>query len=102
LAQFLDVVNNSSGVNFATINRFPRIVKGDYLEGGLTSKLMAKDIQLYLDLVRRLEVTSVTGPSCLGAFHLAAALGYGEQISNRVVDALRRLSGRGRPQDGGG
>jgi len=101
LEQFLEVVNSSSGVNFATINRFPRIVKGDYLEGGLTSNLMAKDIQLYLDLVRRLEVTSVTGPSCLGAFHLAAALGYGDQISNRVVDALGDLSGGVRLQDGG-
>ena len=101
LAQFLDVVNNSSGVNFATLNRFPRIVQGDYLEGGLTSNLMAKDIQLYLDLARRLEVTSVAGPSCLGAFHLAAALGYGEQISNRVVDALGDLSGGVRLQDGG-
>ena len=37
LAQFLDVVNHSSGVNFATLNRFPRIVEGDYLEGGLTN-----------------------------------------------------------------
>ena len=62
---------------------------------------MAKDIQLYLDLARRLEVTSVAGPSCLGAFHLAAALGYGEQISNRVVDALGDLSGGVRLQDGG-
>ena len=101
LEQFLEVVNSSSGVNFATINRFPRIVKGDYLEGGLTSNLMAKDIQLYLDLARRLEVTSVTGPSCLGAFHLAAALGYGEQISNRVVDALGDISGGVRLQNGG-
>jgi 3-hydroxyisobutyrate dehydrogenase len=101
LQQFLEVVNSSSGVNFATLNRFPRIVEGDYLEGGLTSNLMAKDIQLYLDLARRLEVTSVTGPSCLGAFHLAAALGYGEQISNRVVDALGDLSGGVRLQDGG-
>jgi 3-hydroxyisobutyrate dehydrogenase len=93
LAQFLDVVNHSSGVNFATLNRFPRIVEGDYLEGGLTSNLMAKDVQLYLDLVRGLEVTSLAGPSCLGAFHLAAALGYGDQISNRVVDAIGDLAG---------
>ena len=50
LAQFLDVVNHSSGVNFATLNRFPRIVEGDYLEGGLTSELMAKDVRLYLEL----------------------------------------------------
>jgi 3-hydroxyisobutyrate dehydrogenase len=93
LQQFLDVVNNSSGVNFATLNRFPKIVEGDYLEGGLTSNLMAKDIRLYLDLARQLEITSLAGPSCLGAFDLATALGYGEQISNRVVDALGDLSG---------
>ena len=42
----LDVLNSSSGVNFATLNRFPRIVDGDYLEGGLTGKLMTKDVVL--------------------------------------------------------
>jgi 3-hydroxyisobutyrate dehydrogenase len=99
LHQLLEVLNHSSGVNFATLNRFPRIVDGDYLEGGLTSNLMAKDVQLYLELARQLEVTSLAGPSCLGVFHLAAALGYGDQISNRVVDALGDLSGGVRLQD---
>ena len=42
---------------------------------------------------RQLGVTSLAGPSCLGAFHLAAALGYGDQISNRVVDAIGDISG---------
>jgi 3-hydroxyisobutyrate dehydrogenase len=99
LRQLLDVVNASSGVNFATLNRFPRIVEGDYLEGGLTSDLMAKDVMLYLDLVRELGVTSLNGPPCLAAFHLAAALGYGEQISNRVVDALGDIAGGVRIHD---
>jgi 3-hydroxyisobutyrate dehydrogenase-like beta-hydroxyacid dehydrogenase len=93
LRQLLEVLNTSSGVNFATLNRFPRIVEGDYLEGGLTSNLMAKDLVLYLDLVRQLGVTSLNGPPCLAAFHLAAALGYGDQISNRVVDALGDIAG---------
>jgi 3-hydroxyisobutyrate dehydrogenase-like beta-hydroxyacid dehydrogenase len=93
LSQFLDVVNNSSGVNFATLNRFPRIVEGDYLEGGLTSRLMAKDIRLYLELLPQLGVTSFTGPACLGTFNLATALGYGDQISNRVVDAIGDIAG---------
>jgi 3-hydroxyisobutyrate dehydrogenase len=99
LRQLLDVINASSGVNFATLNRFPRIVEGDYLEGGLTSDLMAKDLMLYLDLVRELGVTSLNGPPCLAAFHLAAALGYGEQISNRVVDALGDIAGGVRIHD---
>ena len=93
LAQFLDVVNHSSGVNFATLNRFPRIIEGDYLEGGLTNALMAKDIRLYLEYLQQIEVTSFTGAACLGAFHLAGALGYGDQISNRVVDAIGDVAG---------
>jgi 3-hydroxyisobutyrate dehydrogenase len=99
LPQLLEVINASSGVNFATLHRFPRIVEGDYLEGGLTSDLMAKDVMLYLDLVRELGVTSLNGPPCLAAFHLAAALGYGDQISNRVVDALGDIAGGVRIHD---
>jgi 3-hydroxyisobutyrate dehydrogenase len=93
LRQLLDVINASSGVNFATLERFPHIVKGDYLEGGLTVDLMAKDILLYLDLLRELKLTSLTGSGILGCFSLASSLGYGDQISNRVVDALGDLAG---------
>jgi 3-hydroxyisobutyrate dehydrogenase-like beta-hydroxyacid dehydrogenase len=98
MRQFLDVVNNSSGVNFATLNRFPKIVEGDYLEGGLTSNLMAKDLRLYLVLMQSLEATSFNGPPTLGTFDLANALGYGEQISNRVVDAIGDIAGGVRVQ----
>ena len=93
LTQLLEVVNASSGVNFATLERFPHIVKGDYLEGGLTVDLMAKDIRLYLDLLRELKLTSPTGSGILGCFSLASSLGYGDQISNRVVDALGDIAG---------
>jgi 3-hydroxyisobutyrate dehydrogenase len=60
---------------------------------------MAKDLMLYLDLVRELGVTSLNGPPCLTAFHLAGALGYGDQISNRVVDALGDIAGGVRIHD---
>jgi 3-hydroxyisobutyrate dehydrogenase-like beta-hydroxyacid dehydrogenase len=93
LHQFLDVVNHSSGVNFATLNRFPRIVDGDYLEGGLTGNLMLKDLLLYVDLVRELGVPSLNASGCVATFGLAAGLGYGEQISNRVVDAIGDVAG---------
>jgi 3-hydroxyisobutyrate dehydrogenase len=99
LRQLLEVLNTSSGVNFATLTRFPHIVEGDYLEGGLTANLMAKDLLLYLDVVRELEVTSLNGPPSLAAFHLAAALGYGDEISNRLVDALGDISGGVRIHD---
>jgi 3-hydroxyisobutyrate dehydrogenase-like beta-hydroxyacid dehydrogenase len=101
LETFLDVLNASSGVNFATLNRFPHIIHGDYLEGGLTGRLMAKDIRLYLDHVVRLGVPTFTAPACLAAFEVANALGYEDQISNRVVDGIGDLAGGVRLQDGG-
>jgi 3-hydroxyisobutyrate dehydrogenase len=93
LHQLLDVLNSSTGVNFATQSRFPKIVDGDYLEGGLTSKLMTKDIVLYVDRVRELGVSSVNAAGPLASFGLATSLGYGDVISNRVVDAIGDVSG---------
>jgi 3-hydroxyisobutyrate dehydrogenase len=93
LAVFLDVLNASSGVNFATLNRFPKIIKGDYLEGGLSSRLMLKDLLLYVDHVRELGVASLNAAGSVASFGLAAQLGYGDQISNRVVDAIGDVSG---------
>ena len=33
LARLLEVINTSTGVSFASLSRFPHIIKGDYLEG---------------------------------------------------------------------
>jgi 3-hydroxyisobutyrate dehydrogenase len=89
----LDVINASSGANWATQNRFPHIVDGNYLEGGLTSKLMTKDVVLYLDHLRDLGVASLNSAGPLASFGLATNLGYGDVISNRVVDAIGDVSG---------
>ena len=93
LAQLLEVINTSTGVSFASLSRFPHIIKGDYLEGGLTGRLMAKDVRLYLDLAEGLGVVTLVGPGTLAAFQVSIALGYGTMISNRVVDAVGDLAG---------
>jgi 3-hydroxyisobutyrate dehydrogenase len=93
LHRVLDVINSSSGVSFASLNRFPRIIEGDYLEGGLTSRLMLKDVTLYVDMLRELGAPSVNVSGPLAAFGLALGLGYGDAISNRVVDALGDVAG---------
>lgn len=100
LRLLLDVLNRSSGVNFATLNRFPKIVEGDYLEGGLTGKLMTKDVVLYVDRARELGVVSLNAAGPLASFGLGTALGYGDVISNRVVDAIGDVSGGVRLFDG--
>ncbi|MDO8212245.1 NAD(P)-dependent oxidoreductase [Conexibacter sp. CPCC 206217] len=99
LERLLDVFNSSSGVNFATLNRFPSIVRGDYLEGGLTGRLMAKDVRLYLEHVAHANVPTFTGPGCLAAFELTNAMGYGDKISNRIVDGIGDLAGGVRLHD---
>ncbi|NMX53046.1 NAD(P)-dependent oxidoreductase [Pseudomonas veronii] len=93
LHRLLDVLNSSSGVNFATQNRFPYIVDGNYLEGGLTGKLMSKDVVLYIERARELGVASLNASGPLASFGLQVALGYGDQISNKVVDAIGDMSG---------
>jgi 3-hydroxyisobutyrate dehydrogenase-like beta-hydroxyacid dehydrogenase len=96
----LDVLNASSGANWATANRFPHIVDGDYLEGGLTSTLMTKDIVLYVDHLRDLGVPTLNAAGPLASFGLAANLGYADQISNRVVDAIGDIAGGVRVHEG--
>jgi 3-hydroxyisobutyrate dehydrogenase len=100
LEVLLDVINNSSGMSFASVNRFPKIIKGDYLKGGLTNGLMLKDVLAYVDLVAELGVASPNSAAPIAAFGLANALGYENQISNTVVDAIGDLSGGIRPHDG--
>jgi 3-hydroxyisobutyrate dehydrogenase len=93
LATVLDVINSSSGVSYASTNRFPHIINGDYLEGGLTSALMTKDVVLYIDHVRELGVPCLNAAGPLASFGAAINLGYADQISNRVVDAIGDLAG---------
>lgn len=89
----LKIFNAGSGVNFATLNRFPKVIKGDYLKGGLTNSLMMKDVMLYTDLVAGLGVASLNVSGPLATFGLANSLGYADEISNTVVDALGDIAG---------
>lgn len=93
LEVLLAVLNASSGVNFATLNRFPKIIHGNYLKGGLTNTLMLKDVNLYVELAARLGVASLHSSGPVASFGMARALGYADEISNTVVDAIGDLSG---------
>jgi 3-hydroxyisobutyrate dehydrogenase len=95
----LGVLNTSSGVNFATLNRFPKIVHGDYLKGGLTNSLMMKDVLLYTELIAGLGVAGLHASGPLASFGAAMATGRATEISNTVVDVLGDLSGGVRVSD---
>ncbi len=94
----LEVINASTGSNWASQHRFPRIVEGDYIEGGLTNTLMAKDLDLYLGLAAEQEAPTLLSSACRSAFAVALASGRGGEVSNTVVDALGDLAGGVRVQ----
>jgi 3-hydroxyisobutyrate dehydrogenase len=60
---------------------------------------MMKDVTLYADYVSQLGVASLNAAGPLAAFGLARALGYADQISNTVVDAIGDVSGGVRLHD---
>jgi 3-hydroxyisobutyrate dehydrogenase-like beta-hydroxyacid dehydrogenase len=98
--QLLEIVNASSGRNWATEHRFPSILAGDYLEGGLSNALMAKDLDVYLDLAAGSRAPTLLGATCRSMFGVAMATGYADRVSNTVVDALGDLAGGVRVQPG--
>jgi 3-hydroxyisobutyrate dehydrogenase-like beta-hydroxyacid dehydrogenase len=92
------VINESTGANWATENRFPRIIAGDYIEGGLSNRLMAKDLDLYLAIADEAGAPAILGSSCRTVFGLAMASGYEHRVSNTVVDAIGDIAGGVRVQ----
>jgi hypothetical protein len=54
---------------------------------------MLKDVTLYLELLADLGVTSLHASGPTASFGLARALGYADEISNTVVDAIGDVSG---------
>lgn len=96
--QLREVINGSSGRNWATEVRFERILAGDYQEGALKTNLMAKDLGVYLGLVEEQQAPTFLAKPTLGVYELAAEKGHGESPANRVVDVVGDLAGGVRMQ----
>lgn len=92
-ARLVDVINASSGRNWATEVRIPRVLSGDYQEGSLTTKLMAKDLEIYLALARSLGASTEVAEACRRAFQVVEDHGQGDEVSNRIIDVLGDLAG---------
>ena len=96
--QLVDVINGSSGRNFATEVRFQRILEGDYQEGALKTGLMAKDIEVYLGLAREEAAPTYLAAPLLDVYQRLIAGGYADQPANRLVDVLGDEAGGVRMQ----
>ena len=94
-AALLAVIQASSGRNFATEVRFPRILAGDYQDGALSTALMVKDLDVYAALAESAGAGAAASlaPAARAVYERALAAGLGDQGANRVVDVVGDLAG---------
>ena len=64
----LDVVNVSSGRNTATMDKFPNRIENGAFDGGFATKMMAKDVRLYVENVTRSKTVCNIAPLVAEAF----------------------------------
>ena len=64
----LDVVNVSSGRNTATMDKFPNRIANEAFDGGFATKMMAKDVRLYVENVTRSKTVCNIAPLVAEAF----------------------------------
>jgi 3-hydroxyisobutyrate dehydrogenase len=87
-ARLLEAINAGSGASWASTNRFPRIVAGEEMAGGLSVALMAKDVDVFLRLAEEAGVPTVIAAHCADLYRRAIDEGYGDEVANAIVTAL--------------
>ena len=85
--RLLEAINAGSGASWASANRFPKIVAGDEMAGGLSVVLMAKDVDVFLRLAAEAGTPTEIAEAAVAAYREAIDAGYGDQVANAVVTA---------------
>ncbi|HMK11336.1 MAG TPA: NAD-binding protein, partial [Acidimicrobiales bacterium] len=71
MAVMLDVLNVSTGRNSATVDKFPnRVMTGAY-DAGFHTRLMAKDMRLYVEMVERSGTAASVGTAVSAVWQAA-------------------------------
>src|SRR5262249_39595235 len=89
----LEVINNGSGQNSATLDKIPNHVLTRTFDFGGALYLAHKDIGAFLEEARRLGLSTPPGEAALAAFQRAAAQGT---VSDDIMEIFRyqeRLAG---------
>lgn len=87
-ARLLEAINAGSGASWASANRFPRIVAGEEMTGGLSVALMAKDVDVFLRLAEEAGTPTEVAEACVAIYRRAVEAGYGDEVANAVVTAM--------------
>jgi 3-hydroxyisobutyrate dehydrogenase len=98
-SKMLEVLNQSSGESYATRYRFPKIVKGDYIEDSLSFNMLIKDIEIYRECAQNHKVPTLIGDFIASIFRLGVGIGKGDLVANHLPDVLGDLAGGVRLSD---
>lgn len=93
LEQALDVINRSSGRSYATEERFPRMIKGDYMDGGLSFYLMIKDLEIFRACAQSQDVPLIMGDITTTMYRMGVGTGIGNLVQTHIVDIIGDLCG---------
>ncbi|HTN78419.1 MAG TPA: NAD(P)-dependent oxidoreductase [Acidimicrobiales bacterium] len=91
MSVMLDVLNASTGRNSATVDKFPnRVVTGAY-DAGFHTRLMAKDMRLYIEMVERAGTAGSVGAAVSAVWQSADATMPGSDFT----EIWKHISGKG-------
>ncbi len=87
-ARLLEAINAGSGRSWASEHRFPRIVAGEEMPGGLSVALMAKDVDVFLRLAEEAGTPRAIAEAAVAAYRAAVEQGHGDEVANAIVAAM--------------
>jgi 3-hydroxyisobutyrate dehydrogenase-like beta-hydroxyacid dehydrogenase len=92
-ALLLDVINSSTGRNSATVDKFPRSVLTRTFDYGGPLSIGTKDLDLYLELGKSLNMPTLVGSHIAAIWQYAVTQGDPDQDYSEIVRHFERLAG---------
>lgn len=89
----IDILNVSTGRNSATLDKFPQTILPRKFKANGSMAIGLKDAELFLEEAKALEVPTWIGPRVLEMYQEAAAAGYKEFESMRMIEYVEKLAG---------
>ena len=92
-AILLDVINASTGRNSATVDKFPRAVLTRTFDYGGPLSIGTKDLDLYLELGKSLNMPTLVGSHIASIWQYAVTRGDPDQDYSEIARHFERLAG---------
>jgi 3-hydroxyisobutyrate dehydrogenase-like beta-hydroxyacid dehydrogenase len=89
----IDVINASTGRNSATVSKFPNAILPRRFNSGAAIDVLAKDIALYLEEAKRLDVPTWIGSSVEQLCRFAHIQGAGQQDGTSLIRFYEEWAG---------